>query len=124
MLHDTEFMIGTRAAPNIVKKRNLCPETQIRANRTLLLSGIIEGNIKILGSTDVHVMESPVTFQVVTDDFFIMQEGILGSDFLRGATKTNFAKRSIVWQNTIIPFSQRHTVIILSRSRAIMLSAL
>jgi len=56
----------------------------------------------------------------VTDNFPIIQEGILGSDFLRDATKINFVKRLIVWQNTVIPLSQRDTIIIPSRFRATM----
>lgn len=110
-------MIDTGAAPNIIKRRNLRPEIPIKTDQILLLSGITEGNIKTLGYSNVHIMGYPVTLQIVADNFPITQEGILGSDFLRDATKIDFVKRSISWQNTVIPFSRRDTVTIPSRSR-------
>jgi len=90
---------------------------QVRKDRSILLSGITDGNIETLGSVSVKYMGHPVTLQVVKDNFPISQEGILGSDFLRNATKIDFIKKSILWQNTIIPFTQRSTVTIPSRSR-------
>jgi len=110
-------MIDTGAAPNLIKRKCLHPELQVRKDRSILLSGITDGNIKTLGSVSVEYMGHPVTLQVVKNDFPISQEGILGSDFLCNATKIDFVKKSILWHDTIIPFSQRSTVTIPSRSR-------
>jgi len=110
-------MIDTGAAPNLIKKKCLHPEIRVRKDRSILLSGITDGNIETLGSVSVEYKGHPVTLQVVKDDFPISQEGILGSDFLRNATAIDFVKKSILWQDTIIPFSQHSTVTIPSRSR-------
>lgn len=117
LLREAEFMIDTGAAPNIIKKRNLHPETPIETNQILLFSGITKSNIKTLDYSNVQIMGYPVTLQIVEDNFPITQEGILGPDFLRDATKIDFVKRLISWQNTVIPFSRRDTVTIPSRSR-------
>lgn len=110
-------MIDTGAAPNLIKKRNLHPGTRIRADQTVFLRGITDGSIETLGSIDIVFMGHPVTLQVVGNDFPITQEGILGSDFLRDASRIDFAKRIVYWQDVTIPFSTCHTVTIPPRSR-------
>lgn len=118
LLRNTEFMIDTSAAPNLIKKRNLYPGTRIRADKTVFLRGITDGSIETLGSVSVKFIGHPVTLQVIGNDFPITQEGILGSDFLCDASRIDFTKRAIYWQDVTIPFSQRDTITIPSPSRA------
>lgn len=49
-------MVGTGAAPNVIKKRNLNSETEIDTRDTLLLNGITNGSILTLGSVKINYM--------------------------------------------------------------------
>lgn len=110
-------MIDTGAAPNIIKTGNLLVDTKIDPEDTVLLSGITEEKLKTLGSVTANYMGHDIVFQVVRNDFPISQEGILGSDFLRNATKIDFARQEIKWQGIVIPLVPRETVTIPARSR-------
>ncbi|KYQ48642.1 hypothetical protein ALC60_12310, partial [Trachymyrmex zeteki] len=70
LLHRTNFMIDTGAAPNVIKEKGLHPETVISHDDPLYLSGITSGRVKTLG-------------------------GILGSDFLRDASNINLSERHV-----------------------------
>jgi len=109
-------MLDTGAAPNLVKKRSVHPETPVHTQEILFLSGITNGRIKTLGSIEVNFMGYPVTFHIVPDNFPIAQEGILGFDFLRDATKIDFHGKCIHWQGVIIPFALRETIVVPGRS--------
>lgn len=111
-------MIDTGAAPNIIKKQNLEPNARINDKDTLLLSGITEEYVPTLGTMEITYMGSLIALNVVNNDFPIIQEGILGSDFLRGPESLNFNNKTLTWQGVAIPF-QNQCVIISARSRAI-----
>ena len=118
LLQETTFMVDTGAAPNLIKIRSLHPETKIRSDDTLYLSGITDGRIKTLGSTEIFYMGHPLNIHAVPNNFPISQEGILGSDFLQDASSINFKDRAVYWQNTRIPFLQRETIVVPARSRS------
>lgn len=109
-------MVDTGAAPNIIKRRALHPETRIRTDDPLYLSGITSGRIKTLGSAEIELMGHVITVHVVPNNFPIAQEGILGSDFLHDAACIDFIKKCIKWQGIQIPFSARETIIVPARS--------
>lgn len=109
-------MVDTGAAPNLIKKRNVHPETPISSQETLLLSGITKGKVKTLGSINIIFMGYPLTFHIVPDNFPIAQEGILGSDFLRNTSRIDFQEKRIIWHGEIIPFVLRETIVVPSRS--------
>ncbi|EZA47097.1 hypothetical protein X777_16737, partial [Ooceraea biroi] len=54
---------------------------------------------------------------VVSDDFPIPQDGILGSDFLWDASKIDFSERRVMWQGEAISFDDQETITIPARSR-------
>lgn len=110
-------MVDTGAAPNIVKKSSIHPETLIIRNDPLYLSGITSGRAETLGSINIELMGHPVTLHVVPNNFPIAQKGILGSDFLRDAA-SDFVRRHVEWQRIHIPFSSHETVVIPARSSA------
>ena len=110
-------MIDTGAAPNLIKIRNRRPEIYVQTQQSILLSGITDGNIKTLGAVEIKFMGYAIILQVVTNDFPISQEGILGSDFLCSATKIDFVQKILTWRDITIPFTQRNTVIVPPRSR-------
>lgn len=114
----TSLMVDTGAALNLVKKRNVRPETLIDTQETLFLSGITKEKIKTLGSIDIKFMGYPITFHVVPNNFPIAQEGILGFDFLRDVTKIDYQEKCIHWQGIPIPFALQDTIVVPRRSSA------
>lgn len=109
-------MVDTGAAPNLIKKRALHPETRIRTDDPLYLSGITSGRIKTLGSAEIELIGHLITVHIVPNNFPIAQEGILGSDFLHDAACIDFIKKCVEWQGIQIPFSARETIIVPARS--------
>jgi len=118
LLQETNFMIDTGAAPNVIKERSIHPDVKIRHDDPLFLSGITSGHVETLGSVELIIMDHPVTLYVVPNNFPIAQEGILGSDFLRDASSINFTKRHVEWHGNRIPFSSRETIVVPARSQA------
>lgn len=114
-------MIDTGAAPNVVKKRSLHPHTPIAYGELLYLSGITSGRVETLGSVEIEFMGHPVALYVVPDNFPIVQEEILGSDFLRDATNINLQEQCLEWQGVRIPFSTRETMVVPARSQVTIL---
>lgn len=117
LLRDTSFMIDTGAAPNLIKRSLLNPDSKIDANAFILLSGITDNKIKTLGTTDIEYLGHKIKLHVVENKFPISQGGILGSDFLRNATKIDYSKQCVVWQGTAIPFIDQEIVTIPARTR-------
>ncbi|KYN00579.1 hypothetical protein ALC62_08648 [Cyphomyrmex costatus] len=111
-------MVDTGAAPNIVKVRNINSDTLIQMNNILYLSGITNGRIKTLGSIQVFVGGHSVTMHVVPNDFPIVQEGILGSDFLWGAANINLTDSQVEWKGLVFPFIANEKITIPARSKA------
>jgi hypothetical protein len=58
LLPDIVFMISTGTEPNLVKIRNVHPDTTINKKDTLYLKGI--GYVKSLGSIEVSLKGHPV----------------------------------------------------------------
>jgi len=112
-------MIDTGAAPNLIKKRALRPDVEIRAE-TMALSGITDGNIETLGAVDITFKGHPVTLQVVDSNFPISQEGILGSDFLGNETDISYSKQIITWRDQELHFSRGKEITLPPRSRTII----
>lgn len=111
-------MVDTGASINVIKKRSLHPDTSISTTKIFSLTGITRETITTLGSAVVYYIGYPILLHVVPDNFPIVQEGILGTVFLRGASNIDFDQQVVFWQNMQIPFAQRETVVVPARSRA------
>lgn len=110
-------MVDTGASPNLVKRRNVHPETSNRETDKLYLSGITDGRIKTLGSIQARYMGHPLELHVVNDNFPIPREDILGNDFLRDASNIHLKEKYVSWQGIQIPFAEHDTIVIPARSR-------
>lgn len=117
LLQATNFMIDTGAAPNVIKKRSLHPDVEIKHDNPLYLSGISSGKVETLGSIEIQVLGHSVSLHVVPDNFPIAQEGILGSDFLRDATNINLSEKYVEWHRNRLPFASRETIVAPARSQ-------
>ncbi|XP_032689886.1 uncharacterized protein LOC116853116 [Odontomachus brunneus] len=85
-----------------------------------MLKGITSGSIPTLGSVSVTHMGFPIKLHVVSDDFPIPQEGILGTAFLSDAGSIDFKRQVLIWQGIPIPLLNETTVSIPARTRGIL----
>jgi len=82
-------MIDTGVAINVIKRRSLHPHTLVAYDDILYLRGITSNQVKTLESIEINWLGHSIILHVVPDNFSIVQEGILGSDFLRDAANIN-----------------------------------
>jgi len=76
-------MIVTGAEPNLIKARNVHPDAQILTKDKLHIVGITDSFVESLDLVQVSVMEHPLRMDVVPNNYPILQEGILETDFLK-----------------------------------------
>jgi len=106
-------MIDTGAEPNLIKARNVHPDTQILREDKLHIA---------FGSIQVLLMGHPLRMDVVPDNFPIPQEGILGTDFLKDSASTLIkynAQGSITWHGITIPCTRQGAVLIPAKTAKI-----
>ncbi|KYN17806.1 hypothetical protein ALC57_09910 [Trachymyrmex cornetzi] len=110
-------MLDTGAQPNTVKKSCINDKVIINGNEILQLTGITEEMVNTLSSVKIPISSIPVTFHVVTDDFPIIPQGILGSTFFIERNECiNYAKKCITWHRQSLPFKDRESVKIPART--------
>ncbi|XP_076549270.1 uncharacterized protein LOC143308190 [Osmia lignaria lignaria] len=97
-------MIDTGAEPNIVKSGILSTNTAVDTTGALKITGITNGYVKTLGSTEISIYGKTATFQVVSDDFPIPMDGILGAAFLNDGAEISYVKQVVLWKGTELPF--------------------
>jgi len=114
-------MVDTGAGPNLIKKGKLKPDA---STKTILLrlTGITDGQVGTLGTADVRVLGEKITLHVVSDDFPMSQDGILGSEFLWNTGRINFVEQTVDWRNASFPFTEREqeTIQIPARSNKVL----
>jgi len=110
-------MLDTGAQPNIIKKECVHDNTIINEQEILQLTGITENAVNTLGSICAYILQTPIIFHVVPDDFPITQQGILGTSFFKEHDACiNYGKNSLIWRNCIFPFKKQETVVIPPRT--------
>lgn len=112
-------MVDTGAAPNLIKHNCLQSNAQIDNQNILRLTGITSGEVKTLGSINTTIHGHTIEFHVVSKNFPIPQDGILGADFLSGTGKIDFANQIVEWYDLSFPFTRREVVRLPARSRAV-----
>jgi len=68
---------------NVIKARSVHPDAQILRENKLHIVGVTDGFIESLDSIRVSLIRQPLRIDVVPDNFPILQEGILETDFLK-----------------------------------------
>jgi len=117
LLSEATLLLDTGADPNLIKARNLKPNTTILREDTLYLSGIGIGYTKTLGSIEISFMGLRVKFHVVPDTFEIREEGILGNDFLgRYCAIINYKTGQVECNGSKIRIKIKDSIVIPARS--------
>jgi len=62
---------------------------QILKENKLHIVGVTDDFVESLGSVQVILMAHPLKMNVVPDNFAILQEGILGTNFLKDSAPTD-----------------------------------
>jgi len=89
LLPERIFMLDTGAESNLIKTRNIHPDTQILREDKLHIVDVTDGFVESLGSVQILFMGHPLRMDIVLDSFPMPQEGILGTDFLKDSTPIN-----------------------------------
>ena len=110
-------MLDTGAQPNILKKECINNNIQINYEEIIQLTGITENVVNTIGSITAHISGVPVIFHVVTDDFPIITQGILGSSFFTEHNACiNYGNKLVTWRNCAFPFKVRESIILPPRA--------
>jgi hypothetical protein len=107
-----------------VKARCVHPDTQILREDKLHIDGITDGYVESLGSIQVSFKGHSITMHVVPDDFRILQEGILETDFFknRHPVDIRYDEQGFVkWRDITILCTIQNSVVIPARSAKVFI---
>lgn len=76
------FLIDTGSQLNLIKEDAVTPETDANTRKIYYLSGIGSGLVRTYGEITTNLRGVEIKFQIVDNDFPIVQSGILGMSFL------------------------------------------
>jgi len=109
-------MLDTGAEPNLDKVKSVHSDTPDNKEDTLYLKA--PGYVELLGSIQVSLKDHPIKLDVVSDDFDIPQEGILGTDFLKPSCPDirYDVQGFVIWYNIKIPCTIQDSIVIPARS--------
>jgi len=112
-------MIDMATAPNLVKARNLHPETRVLREETLHLMEIVPGHFETLGTVQAQFKGHLIKFHIIPNHFSTPYEGILGWDFLI-VCSGNFDPEAgyMLWNSIKIPFAIQDSIVASARSVA------
>ena len=111
-------MIDTGAEVNLLKVQAVRRIQDVDIGNKLLLKGITPDPVPTLGTIKITLLGDDATFHVVTNDFPIKPQGILGAEFLTKRNATiNYFKKQLEFQGNSIPFVNRNQVVPSTRSK-------
>ena len=104
-----QFLINTASEQCIIKHYLISDNNDMDSTRRIYLRDISGKSILSLGTTEVNLFDSTITFHVVPDEFPISCEGIIGLEFL-GDLKAiiNFKNKGLRLLNKATPFRKRN----------------
>ena len=85
---------------NVIKLDALDKDLLVNENEAIEITGITQSRILSIGTVNIELMKSKITFHMVHSDLLISTDGILGREYLRQEkVKISF------WHNTIVTHS-------------------
>ncbi|CAK9833113.1 hypothetical protein ANTRET_LOCUS9843 [Anthophora retusa] len=109
-------MLDTGSETNLIKLRAIKRHLPIDETEALTITDITDGQVKTYGSVKIHVHAREIPFQVGPNDFPIVTDGILGSQFGNRSVDILYSQKCIVWENIKIPFSNTPDITIPPRT--------
>lgn len=84
--HTFDFLVDTQADISILKQSSIRVSSTLNKSRIIEIKGITHDSLRSLGSMDIELLmddeEISHEFHIVTDNFNIDCDGIIGKDFL------------------------------------------
>lgn len=81
------FLVDTQADVSVIKHKTINFDIKIDKNDTINIKGVTDGNTSTLGriALELDLDKYPLQhkFHVVTDEFNMPSDGILGKDFIK-----------------------------------------
>ena len=77
------FLVDTGAEINVIKLDALDEDQMVNENEAIEITGITQSKISTIGTVNIELMKSKITFHVVHSDFPISTDGILVRECLR-----------------------------------------
>lgn len=113
--HTFDFLVDTQADISILKQSSILINSTLNTSRIIEIKGITHDSLRSLGSMEIELLmneeEIVHEFHVVTDDFNIDCDGIIGKDFLAAY------KCRIDYSNNTFSVHSAHSANILRISR-------
>ena len=93
--------MDTGADINVIKLDALDEDLVVNENEAIEITGITQSRISTIGTVNIELMNSKITFHVVYSDFPTGTDGILGREYLRQENvEISF------WHNTVVTHSK------------------
>ena len=77
------FLVDTDADINVIKLGALHEDLLVNENEAIEITGITQSRISTIGTVNIDLMKSKITFHVTHSDFPISKDVILGREYLR-----------------------------------------
>lgn len=104
-------MLDTGSGPNLIKEQHINNRNDINHINILKLNGINNYPVFTLGEIILTLFGRPVSFHIVSDDFPIVQSGILGSEFFKQTfAKIDYSQGYLKVAGERIPFHSSQTI--------------
>ena len=81
--HSAEFLVDPGTDMNLIKTEALLPELELDPKNSVLLAGITNDPVRTIGTLKVPILDTPVEFHVMKNNFPVSSNGILGRLYLR-----------------------------------------
>ncbi|KAG7196874.1 hypothetical protein KM043_018876, partial [Ampulex compressa] len=112
------FILDTGAEINIIKEKALPVEAKDCSKDVVKLSGISEGSVTTLGSAKLSIFGTETIVHIVSNDFPIRHDGVLGSSYFETTNAAiDYSARCLRMDALEIPFSEGNIIKLPPRSK-------
>lgn len=113
-----KLMVDTGSELNIIKQKRVNTDMGYNPAVTVKVNGITEGQTKTMGVTLLNILDDKIRFHIVTDDFPISQDGILGTPYLHSREAlVDFKNQRLTIPQCHLPFHFENVVVLPARSK-------
>lgn len=113
----TSFLVDPGSQANLIKENAIESNISINKSQILRLQGISKDPVYTKGSVEIDILGRNTEFHVVSQNFPIPHEGLLGAPFFRKqAVHIDFDKKHLICRNIYVAFNDYETIPIFPRT--------
>ena len=124
MRGSAKLLVDTGSDLNLIKINVVNNRIKINKNKIYNLIGIGQGMTQTIGEIEFTIKDKTVKFQLVPESFQVIQEGILGLEFLKSQSATisfsNSKGGELVLGDDIIPLESHTTIYLPPRTKQLI----